>query len=67
MPMIKRMSHLPIIVDPSWNGEILDVEPLKAMAGIGAGADGLMVEVHIQAQEVALSDGPQSLTEENFF
>lgn len=65
VPMIKKMSHLPIIVDPSHGtGKYWMVEPL-AMAGIGAGADGLMVEVHPNP-EIALSDGPQSLTEENF-
>lgn len=65
VPMIKRLSHLPIIVDSSHGtGRHWMVEPL-AMAGIAAGADGLMVEVHPHPDK-ALSDGAQSLNEENF-
>lgn len=60
IPIIKKLSHLPIIVDPShgigmWDG----VEPM-ALAAIAAGADGLIVEVH-ESPERALSDGYQSL------
>ena len=65
VPVLKRMSHLPVIVDPSHAGGIYwMVEPL-AKAAIAAGADGLMIEVH-NDPEHALSDGPQSLTFSNF-
>ena len=65
MPVIKQLTHLPIIVDPSHGtGKWKLVEPMS-MAAIGAGADGVMIEVHQNPSE-ALSDGPQSLTPENF-
>ena len=65
VPVIRRKSHLPIIVDPSHaTGEYSYVPPL-AKAAVAAGADGLMIEVH-PCPEKALSDGPQSLTFENF-
>ncbi|SMO61750.1 3-deoxy-7-phosphoheptulonate synthase [Melghirimyces algeriensis] len=65
VPVIKHLSHLPIIVDPSHGtGKWRYVAPMS-LAAIAAGADGLMVEVHPNP-EVALSDGPQSLTLENF-
>jgi 3-deoxy-7-phosphoheptulonate synthase len=65
VPVIKQLTHLPIIVDPSHGtGKWKLVEPM-ALAAIGAGADGIMVEVHQNPSE-ALSDGPQSLTPENF-
>lgn len=61
IPMLKKMSHLPVIVDPSHAAGLrFMVEPL-AMAAIAAGADGLMIEVH-NNPEKALCDGPQSLT-----
>ncbi|HEX6576266.1 MAG TPA: 3-deoxy-7-phosphoheptulonate synthase [Gemmatimonadaceae bacterium] len=61
IPVIKRESHLPIIVDPSHAGGDADlVEPLS-LAAIAAGADGLIVECHPDP-ECALSDGDQSLT-----
>ena len=61
IPVIKRESHLPIIVDPSHAGGDADlVEPLS-LAAIAAGADGLIIEVHPDP-ECALSDGDQSLT-----
>ncbi|MBM3271273.1 MAG: 3-deoxy-7-phosphoheptulonate synthase [Candidatus Sericytochromatia bacterium] len=60
VPVIKRESHLPVIVDPSHGtGKWYLVAPL-AKAGMVAGADGLMVEVHPRPAE-ALSDGPQAL------
>ena len=63
--MIKELSHLPIIVDPSHaTGRWKMVRPV-AKAAIAAGADGVMIEVH-QCPECALSDGKQSLTPENF-
>jgi 3-deoxy-7-phosphoheptulonate synthase len=65
VPVIKELSHLPIVVDPSHGtGKWSWVEAM-ACAGIAAGADGLMVEVHPNPDE-AFSDGPQSLTFANF-
>lgn len=65
VPAIKHLSHLPIIVDPSHGtGKWRMVKPM-AMAAIAAGADGLMIEVHPDPSK-ALSDGPQSLTPENY-
>lgn len=65
VPVVKYLSHLPVIVDPSHAiGKWRFVEPM-ARAAIAAGADGLLVEVHPNPEE-ALCDGPQSLTAENF-
>ena len=65
IPMLKKKTHLPVIVDPSHAAGIrFMVEPL-AMAAIAAGADGLMSEVH-NNPEKALCDGAQSLTPEMF-
>lgn len=65
VPVIKMLSHLPIIVDPSHAaGKWGLVAPL-AKAAVVAGCDGLLVEVHSNPQE-ALSDGPQQLLPENF-
>jgi len=65
VPLIKHLTHLPIVVDPSHGtGKWRLVEPM-AMAAVVAGCDGVMVEVHQNPQE-ALSDGPQSLNPENF-
>lgn len=62
---VKHLSHLPIIVDPSHGtGKWRMVKPM-AYAAIAAGADGLMMEVHPNPAK-ALSDGPQSLTPENY-
>jgi len=62
---VKELSHLPVIVDPSHGtGRWKMVQPM-ARAAIAAGADGLMIEVHPHP-EIALSDGDQSLTPENF-
>lgn len=62
---IKHLSHLPIIVDPSHGtGKWRMVKPM-AFAAVAAGADGLMMEVHPNPAK-ALSDGPQSLTPENY-
>ena len=61
VPAIRRISHLPVIVDPSHGtGTAYMVTPL-ARAGVAVGADGLMVEVH-NRPELALSDGAQALT-----
>lgn len=65
VPVLRQKTHLPIIVDPSHaTGVRAYVEPL-AKAAIAAGADGLMIEVH-PCPEKALSDGPQSLTFDEF-
>lgn len=65
VPILKKLSHLPIIVDPSHAAGIpWLVEPL-AMAAVAAGADGLMIEVHNNPKK-ALSDGAQSLTPDQF-
>ena len=65
VPLVKRLSHLPIIIDPSHAaGMAWMVQPL-ARAAIAAGADGLMVEVHNNPKK-ALCDGAQSLNPEEF-
>jgi len=65
IPVIKKLSHLPVVVDPSHGtGSWEYVEPM-AKAAVAAGADGLMIEVHPNP-EVALSDGPQSLLPKRF-
>ena len=65
VPILKRLSHLPVIVDPSHASCIAWlVEPL-AMAAVAAGADGLIIEVHNNPAK-ALSDGAQSLTPDQF-
>ncbi len=65
VPVLKQMSHLPVIVDPSHGTGVARYVPAMARAGLAAGADGLMVEVHPCPKE-ALSDGAQSLTPEQF-
>jgi len=65
IPMVKYLSHLPIIVDPSHGtGSWRLVSPMSK-ASLGAGADGLIIEVH-PCPEEAISDGKQSLTPEKF-
>ena len=65
IPLLKRLSHLPVIADPSHGtGKWYLVGPV-ALAAVAAGADGLLVEVH-PSPDHALSDGFQSLTFENF-
>src|SRR5207245_5808656 len=65
IPLVKRLSHLPVIADPSHGtGHRYLVQPM-ALAAAAAGADGLIVEVHPEPDS-ALSDGPQSLTLEGF-
>lgn len=65
VPVLKHLSHLPVIVDPSHAIGKWRYVPPMARAAIAAGADGLLIEVHPNPSE-ALCDGPQSLTPENF-
>ncbi|MDR2374876.1 MAG: 3-deoxy-7-phosphoheptulonate synthase [Treponema sp.] len=65
IPVVKGLSHLPVIVDPSHAVGIRAKVSSAALAAIAAGADGLTVEVHPRPDE-ALSDGPQSLYPEQF-
>lgn len=65
VPLLKQLSHLPVFVDPSHGTGRWDLVAPMALAGIAAGADGLLIEVHPQP-EVALSDGPQSLKPKKF-
>jgi 3-deoxy-7-phosphoheptulonate synthase len=60
IPMVQRLSHLPVIVDPSHAAGRRDLVVPLARAGIAAGADGVMVDVHPQP-EIALCDGAQAL------
>jgi 3-deoxy-7-phosphoheptulonate synthase len=65
VPVMKSLTHLPVVVDPSQGtGKAKFVAPM-ALAGVAAGADGLIVEVHPDPAK-ALSDGPQQLTPEHF-
>jgi 3-deoxy-7-phosphoheptulonate synthase len=65
VPVLKRLTHLPVIVDPCHGtGKWEFVTPM-ARASVAAGADGLLVEVHPEPTK-ALSDGPQQLTPQNF-
>jgi len=61
IPIIKELSHLPIIVDPSHATGKRSLVPPMAKAALVAGANGIMIEVHPEPEK-ALSDGPQSLT-----
>lgn len=65
VPVLQKLSHLPIIVDPSHGTGYSDYVMAMARAAIAAGADGLMIEVHPRPEE-ALSDGVQSLTPARF-
>jgi len=65
IPVVKRLTHLPILVDPSHGTGHWQYVDAMALAGIAAGADGLIIEVHPRPEE-ALSDGPQSLKPERF-
>lgn len=65
IPMVKHLSHLPVIVDPSHGTGHSYLVPAMSKAALAAGSDGLMIEVHPKPEE-ALSDGPQSLNPEQF-
>jgi 3-deoxy-7-phosphoheptulonate synthase len=65
IPVLRSLTHLPIMVDPSHGTGKAEYVPAMVMAAIAAGADSLMIEVHPNPAK-ALSDGPQSLTVEGF-
>lgn len=65
VPLIKRLSHLPIVVDPSHGTGSWELVSPMALAAVAAGADGLMIEVHPHPEK-AFSDGKQSLRPEKF-
>ena len=65
VPVIKRFSHLPVIVDPSHASGEAWLVPALSKAALAAGADGLMIETHPSPQD-ALVDGPQSLRPDDF-
>ena len=65
VPMLRKLTHLPIVVDPSHATGIASLVEPMALAAAAAGADGLMIEVHNNPAE-ALCDGPQSLTPQQF-
>ncbi len=65
VPILKKLSHLPVIVDPSHGTGIWWLVPLLSRAAVAVGADGLLVEVHTEPDK-ALSDGDQSLRPDKF-
>jgi 3-deoxy-7-phosphoheptulonate synthase len=65
IPVLRSLTHLPIMIDPSHGTGRAEYVPSMAMASIAAGADSLMIEVHPNPKK-ALSDGPQSLTPDRF-
>lgn len=65
VPIIKKFSHFPIIVDPSHGTGVWDLVAPMARAGVASGADGMIVEIHPDPKN-AWSDGPQSLNEKSY-
>jgi 3-deoxy-7-phosphoheptulonate synthase len=65
VPLLKQLTHLPVIVDPSHGTGVRSLVPAMALASIAAGADGLLMEVHHRPEE-ALCDGSQSLYPSDF-
>jgi 3-deoxy-7-phosphoheptulonate synthase len=65
VPLLKRLTHLPVVVDPSHGVGKWELVVPMAKAAVAAGADALMIEVHVNPEE-ALSDGEQSLRPELF-
>jgi 3-deoxy-7-phosphoheptulonate synthase len=65
VPLVKELSHLPVIVDPSHGTGVRSLVPSMAKAAVAAGADGLLIEVHPNPEE-AYSDGPQSILPDEF-
>jgi 3-deoxy-7-phosphoheptulonate synthase len=65
VPMLREMTHLPVIVDPSHATGLARIVPPMALAAVAAGADGLMIEVH-NDPEHALTDGAESIRPEEY-
>ena len=65
IPLVKELTHLPVIVDPSHASGLSRLVKPMSLAAVGAGADGLIIEVHNNPQK-ALCDGAQSLRPEEF-
>jgi len=65
IPVLRKLTHLPIMIDPSHGTGWSDYVPSMCLASIAAGTDSLMIEVHPNPKK-ALSDGPQSLTPDQF-
>ena len=65
VPMLKKMTHLPVVIDPSHAAGIAFMVPALAQAAVAVGADGLMIETHNNPAK-AKSDGAQSLTPDQF-
>ncbi|MBE9212779.1 3-deoxy-7-phosphoheptulonate synthase [Plectonema cf. radiosum LEGE 06105] len=65
IPVLRQLTHLPIMIDPSHGTGLSEFVPSMSMAAIAGGCDSLMIEVHPNPAK-ALSDGPQSLTPERF-
>ena len=65
VPVLKELTHLPVVVDPSHAAGKRDLVPALSYAAAAAGADGIIVEVHPEP-EAAICDGPQALHAEEF-
>ena len=65
LPVLRRLTHLPVMIDPSHGTGKSQYVPAMSLAAIAAGADSLMIEVHPNPSQ-ALSDGPQSLTPQDY-
>jgi len=65
IPVLKSLTHLPVIIDPSHATGVAKLVPPMAMAAVAAGADGLIIEVHNNPPK-ALCDGAQSLTPDQY-
>ncbi len=65
VPLMKKLTHFPVIVDPSHGTGIWELVPSMARAGVASGADGMIVEIHPDPAN-AWSDGPQSLNEKTY-
>jgi 3-deoxy-7-phosphoheptulonate synthase len=65
VPVLKQLTHLPVIVDPSHAAGRRDLVPALSLAAAAAGADGIIVEVHPSPDD-AICDGPQALRADGF-
>ena len=65
IPLLKELTHLPVIVDPSHASGLARLVSPLSLASVGSGADGLMIEVHNNPKE-ALCDGAQSIKPDEF-